>query len=757
MINFRYEDLLRPPANPSRGAESGDRALRSAFRTRKAPVLRGLDDIEVLRGYPLLPTVFARVTSSKALLALANDRSVLSIRSNRPHRLALAQSLGLINQPSAAAAGATGHDTAVAVLDTGVDFTNAAFGSCAAAGDPGCTVVYATDFADDDGVNDDSGHGTNVAGIVAGVAPSTKILALDVFEPLPPGAQPDELVAHPDDIVEAIEFVLDTRVDYKTRAINLSLGSRHDYHTTECTGSTYAGVFQTARSVGIVPVVAAGNDAVVRGFLKDKFMNGVSEPACAPGAVRVGAVYDSDVGKMSFETFDTTCTDKKTAADKIACFSQSGPLLTVFAPGSPITAAGIAYSGTSQATPHVAGAIAALASAAPGATSTDLVNALTSSGPTIEDGRAKVSRRRLDVKGALAKVTTALDFARTIAADSSRVTGASFVATPPTPPSYAVRSLSVSQFPRAGLTYGVISTGDPSVLTNPNSSSSTGKDLDGGSVRGDTDFDVTVLKIDFTVPSGDNCLSFDFRFLSEEYPEFVGSNYNDAFLAELDNSTWTTAGSVISTPDNFAFDPANDVISINTTGYTSMSTADASGTTFDGATPLLRAQRSVSPGSHSLYLSIFDEGDRIYDSAVLVDNLRSYGAASCNAGAQLQELRLAKTADKSSAKPNSATGYTITITNPNSTDVLLDSLGDTLPSGFSYTASSTSGMTASNPAVIGTTLLWSGPWVIPANTSASIHFAVRTSAAKGSFYNSATGTSSAGVRSTGPTALIKVK
>ena len=116
----------------------------------------------------------------------------------------------------------------------------------------------------------------------------------------------------------------------------------------------------------------------------------------------------------------------------------------------------------------------------------------------------------------------------------------------------------------------------------------------------DTDLDVTILKIDLAVPEGANCLSFDFKFLSDEFPEWVNTEYNDAFIAELGTSTWTTSGSTISAPDNFAFDPSGDVISINSSGNTAMSDTEASGTTYDGATPRLSAATQVTPGAHSL-------------------------------------------------------------------------------------------------------------------------------------------------------------
>jgi hypothetical protein len=68
-----------------------------------------------------------------------------------------------------------------------------------------------------------------------------------------------------------------------------------------------------------------------------------------------------------------------------------------------------------------------------------------------------------------------------------------------------------------------------------------------------------------------------------------------------------------------------------------MSEGEAAGTTYDGATALLTAATPVSPGAHTLYLSIFDQGDTAWDSAAFVDNLRIGFAANpqdCAQGAQ---------------------------------------------------------------------------------------------------------------------------
>ena len=242
--------------------------------------------------------------------------------------------------------------------------------------------------------------------------------------------------------------------------------------------------------------------------------------------------------------------------------------------------------------------------------------------------------------GTLDTSAEALTVARAIASDPAIVTGAEWVSQPPTPGATALGSGSLAGMPSGpGAAWGLLTTGDATLATQPNDSGSSGRSNGGGAVRGDTDRDVVVLRVDLAVPSTANCLlGLDFRFASEEYSEYVGSEYNDAFIAEVDQSNWTTSGSQINAPNNFAFDPQGNPISVNAAGATSMSAAEAAGTTYDGATPLLTAATPISPGAHSLYLSIFDQGDNVYDSAVLLDNLRigsvANPATDCVPGAQ---------------------------------------------------------------------------------------------------------------------------
>ena len=212
------------------------------------------------------------------------------------------------------------------------------------------------------------------------------------------------------------------------------------------------------------------------------------------------------------------------------------------------------------------------------------------------------------------------NLAAAIASDPGIVTGASFqTVTGGTP--HAVVNTPLSSFPTNGGTFAILTSGNAQFADDGNVSGATGQDNGGLSVRGDTDRDVSVLRVNLNVPAQANCLTLDFQFYSDEYPEWVNTQYNDAFIAELDTSTWTTSGSTISAPDNFAFDPSGHVISINSTGNTAMTVGSAAGTTYDGATPLLSASTQITPGAHTLYLSIFDQGDPIYDSAAFIDNL----------------------------------------------------------------------------------------------------------------------------------------
>ena len=218
---------------------------------------------------------------------------------------------------------------------------------------------------------------------------------------------------------------------------------------------------------------------------------------------------------------------------------------------------------------------------------------------------------------------SARQLADSLASGSNVITGASYMEGPPGPEATLVATEPLAGFPREGDSFAIISTGAAADAYLPNNEGDHSRDYGQPSTRSSGVYDVTVLKVDVTVPSGANCLlGVDFRFFSEEYPEYVGSSYNDAFLAEVDQSSWTVTGNQINAPGNFAFDGQGNPITVNAAGAATMTADFAAGTTYDGGTDLLSAATPLSPGSHSLYFSLFDTGDGGYDSTVLLDNLR---------------------------------------------------------------------------------------------------------------------------------------
>jgi hypothetical protein len=195
-----------------------------------------------------------------------------------------------------------------------------------------------------------------------------------------------------------------------------------------------------------------------------------------------------------------------------------------------------------------------------------------------------------------------------------------------------VSDSALAGFPTDGATFTILTSGDVKLADEPNNFGDSGAALTGSDLRGA--YDVSILTVDLNVPSNQNCLTFQFRFLSEEYPEWVGQGFNDGFIAELDTSDWTVTGSTISAPHNFAFDSGHNVVSINSTGVAGMSAGEAAGTTYDGGTQILTAQTPVTTGDHSVYFTIFDAGDHDYDSAAFLDGLSlgASGEGGCQAG-----------------------------------------------------------------------------------------------------------------------------
>lgn len=239
-------------------------------------------------------------------------------------------------------------------------------------------------------------------------------------------------------------------------------------------------------------------------------------------------------------------------------------------------------------------------------------------------------------KGSIMPVTEshagAQMLARTMMVDSRQLINARFAALPPDSHPNAISTEPLAGFPRRGKAYAILTNGCARLADQHKSAGQPGCRDNGLEFRGVRD--LTILRLQVRVPSNKNCLSFRFRFLSQEYPTYVNQQYNDGFIAEMDVSNWSSLPNspTIVAPRDFAVGPAGQVIRVNNTGPAELTAANAKGTTYGGATPILRASTPVTPGRHFLYLSIFDQGDRQYDSAAFIDNLTINHVTSCKSG-----------------------------------------------------------------------------------------------------------------------------
>jgi len=365
-------------------------------------------EMEDLQSYSHLPFSFKRFKSRAALQAFMAQAGVKAVYINEKMHLVSTQNLSLINQLFSYKLGKQGTGSNVLVIDNGVDFTKDAFGPCSSIGSPAsCKVIASRDqvtsylLRRQAATNHD--HGSSVAGIVLAVAPDIKIISFNVFDTA--GG------ALSNDIIAAIDWGIDNQTAYNIAAINLSLGGDIKYNDP-CSKDLLATAITRAKNAGISVVVAAGNGG---------YSDALSSPACAPDAISVGAVYDSSLGGI---TWGTGCTDTTTAADQVVCFSNSASFLKMLAPGVNITSAGITLSGTSQAAPHVAGAIAVLRSAFPSETAAQIQSRLINPRvPRVTDTRNNLSFPRLDLLQALANLPANNNFASASALSNTNNSG----------------------------------------------------------------------------------------------------------------------------------------------------------------------------------------------------------------------------------------------------------------------------------------------------------------------------------------------
>ncbi|GII79468.1 peptidase [Sphaerisporangium rufum] len=315
-------------------------------------------------------------------------------------KASLERSVPQVGAPQAWQAGYDGTGVKVAVLDTGADETHP---------DLAGRVDDRRNFTDDPTTEDGVGHGTHVASIIAGqgsasaglrkgVAPGARLLVGKVLDNTGSGTLSQ--------VIEGLEWAAGAGAD----VVNLSLGSG----PTDGTDPLSVAVDELTASTGTLFVAAAGNEG--RAYQ-------VGAPGAATTALTVGAV-DRDDALASFSSRgprldDAPKPDITAPGVGIAAARAAGTTM-----GDPVDERYIAASGTSMATPHVAGAAAILKQRHPGWTAGRLKDALVSTAATI-DGQTvhEQGGGRLDVARAVRQDVTAtgvLDLGTSVEGESGQ-------------------------------------------------------------------------------------------------------------------------------------------------------------------------------------------------------------------------------------------------------------------------------------------------------------------------------------------------
>ncbi len=298
---------------------------------------RGLSGIKTDYEFETISVIGLNVTREE-LEQLKQNPAIEAIAPQKERQLFLAQSIPLINADDAQnmvvnGTNLTGAGQVVCVIDTGIQMDHEAFAN---------RIVGGYDFVNNDNnASDDHGHGTHVAGIIAGnkttsttvlgVARDTKIMPLKVCSA---GGSCDDA-----NILRAVEACNANATQYNITAISGSLGGGGPYTSTDCsTDPLYnflESLFENSLSLGIMPVFASGNNG---------FTTGVAYPACSPNAISVGRTNKDDAIASS----------SNRGGDRLDIYAPGGSITSAYFGSSTATAT---MSGTSMSTPHVSGAI----------------------------------------------------------------------------------------------------------------------------------------------------------------------------------------------------------------------------------------------------------------------------------------------------------------------------------------------------------------------------------------------------------------
>ncbi|MET9619290.1 S8 family serine peptidase [Streptomyces sp. NPDC006464] len=297
-------------------------------------------------------------------------------------KAAMAESNAQIGTSKAWDAGFTGKGVKVAVLDTGADLAHP---------DLAGRVTESRSFIEGQEVADRNGHGTHVASTVGGsgagsegkekgVAPGAALAVGKVLS--------DEGSGSESQIIAGMEWAAK---DIDAKIVSMSLGSQEPSDGTDPMAQA---VDTLSAETGALFVIAAGNSGAP---------GSIGSPGAADSALTIGAV-DSGDAPAYFTSQGPRHGDQALKPD------LSAPGVDILAARSRLVGGTGLYtsmSGTSMATPHVAGVAALLAEQHPDWTGAQLKDALMSSSKTLTDSPYALGAGRVDVGAAVAAQVTA--------------------------------------------------------------------------------------------------------------------------------------------------------------------------------------------------------------------------------------------------------------------------------------------------------------------------------------------------------------
>ncbi|MER5618378.1 S8 family serine peptidase [Streptomyces sp. NPDC002215] len=325
----------------------------------------------------------------------ARDRGIGKVWLDGRVRATLDKSVPQIGADRAHRAGITGKGTRVAVLDTGYDRNHPDLKSA---------VVASQDFTGDGDVQDMQGHGTHVSSIIAGSGAASA----GRYAGVAPGAELVEGKVLDNDGYGYDSWILagmQWAVDQGAKVVNMSLGKTVG---SDGTDPLSAAVDSLSAEHGTLFVIAAGNSG-------DRT---ISAPGAADAALTVGSVTKS--GAMS--PFSSRGPREGRPAVKPEISGPGSDIVAARAAGTlddaAVTEQYASLSGTSMASPHVAGAAALLAQRHPDWSGARLKAALVGSAARVDGATVSDTGSGLaDVPAALA--TAVLAEPATLAADAT--------------------------------------------------------------------------------------------------------------------------------------------------------------------------------------------------------------------------------------------------------------------------------------------------------------------------------------------------